>query len=1228
MRPLFLLLSFSFACDFLSAQPGNEYDKLINVVVPKGPEAAAYQRYGDIPVDYATGVPSISFPLYTVNAGNINLPITLSYHASGIRVMDVASCVGLGFTLNAGGKINHTIIDKDDIGGNQPLNFRTPAEYEAAKNTAIQTSASAADEKLSDLATKLWNDKIYGDRMSDRYNLFLPNGKSVVFRKNFSSGVFEQIPFENLKIEFINDKFKITDADGTIYRFENIDDDGWNLTRIEGQGVNNFIELTYGATQFNSLIGQPVFMEESGQWVNSSYYQNGSGAQCWSGSTGPGITLINQYYAGGQQSARLNNLVTKISNSDVEIIFTYGNGRSDPGTAKLEEIKVIDKHSIQQIKKILFNYSNFGNTADKTWRLKLNSFSFLPNGGTGAINETYSFGYNEDVILPPYFDINYHHLYHEDFWGYYNGTSALRNIPLEIVKNSSNGNDRYPNPGFSKACSLKEVTYPTGGKTVYELENNYGMSYEYPFLVNAPTGIGYGGGLRVKSIKNYAANGQLSSTKTYEYDGVSQKSINSNLFSYDKRIVLALNPYLIGYEMNRTFAVSEPSESFSIGGNPSVIYKVKEFLGTPADNTGYNVYDYVLPPRQEDNAYEFPNLSMKHAWQWDYGQEAPLLNNVWTYKKDAADPSGYTLVRNETYEYTALKQRKFSTGINIVQATSYMAHDIYWIELSGQISNAATSQNFSWCLIAGPDPFTQAPSANLFFASGNIFAVETSGYVASHLLTKKTEFVLSNSSYITNVTNYVYDPSTILLKSQTTTNSKGEILKTELSYPPDFVSQAPYNTMVSRNIITPVIEQSAFKNTSFLQSKKTNYGYWNGSAWSTSPTDIIVPKTVESKALSNNPETRIQFHSYDNKGNVLSVSKENDIKSSFIWGYNKQYPIAQVINADIKDIFHTSFEEGDGNSTVGDSKTGNKSKTNGLSTTLSNLTYGNYILSYWQKSGSNWTFQTNSIIVTNGGYSINLTGQIDEVRFYPEKAMMTTYTYAPLIGITSQCDANNRISYYEYDAFNRLILVRDKDNNILKKICYNYTGQPETCPLTPNTTALWRSTGQTRCLPCPANSNYNSGIKEKEEKDINPASPTYNTLRWVVDPSGTCPSPPDWVNGTSFCEQNPVTPFEYTGNQIINQQDINPCSPTYNQVRQISIPNTALCPVCSPACNAPSSKCINGVCVTGTWEVIKVVKIGKFGPWECTYAYCFHDGTVSNYSQTVTSSTACRMTCF
>src|SRR6185295_12262355 len=82
---------------------------------PTTPEGAALGKYGDIPVSYHTGVPSVEIPIYTIPLRSFSLPISISYHAGGIRVDEVASRVGLGWVLNAGGSISINTKSKSDF---------------------------------------------------------------------------------------------------------------------------------------------------------------------------------------------------------------------------------------------------------------------------------------------------------------------------------------------------------------------------------------------------------------------------------------------------------------------------------------------------------------------------------------------------------------------------------------------------------------------------------------------------------------------------------------------------------------------------------------------------------------------------------------------------------------------------------------------------------------------------------------------------------------------------------------------------------------------------------------------------------------------------------------------------------------------------------------------------------------------------------------------------------
>ena len=63
---------------------------------------------------------------------------------------------------------------------------------------------------------------------------------------------------------------------------------------------------------------------------------------------------------------------------------------------------------------------------------------------------------------------------------------------------------------------------------------------------------------------------------------------------------------------------------------------------------------------------------------------------------------------------------------------------------------------------------------------------------------------------------------------------------------------------------------------------------------------------------------------------------------------------------------------------------------------------------------------------------------VDEVRVHPVGARMTTTTYLPGIGKTSESDENGRTVYYEYDEFGELKAVRDNDRNLIESHEYHY----------------------------------------------------------------------------------------------------------------------------------------------------------------------------------------------
>jgi len=160
------------------------------------------------------------------------------------------------------------------------------------------------------------------------------------------------------------------------------------------------------------------------------------------------------------------------------------------------------------------------------------------------------------------------------------------------------------------------------------------------------------------------------------------------------------------------------------------------------------------------------------------------------------------------------------------------------------------------------------------------------------------------------------------------------------------------------------------------------------------------------------------------------------------------YPlVTQVITSSsgIKEFFFDGFEENTNTSVVtGAAHTGKKywgASTYPTSFTLPTGTTRNFVIQWWNLVGGIWKFNEQPFTGNT-----TLTGPVDDVRIFPTDAQMNTYTYQPLIGMTSETDPSGKSVTYQFDALDRLYLVRDNDGNIIKRDCYTYNGQASGCP--------------------------------------------------------------------------------------------------------------------------------------------------------------------------------------
>ena len=155
------------------------------------------------------------------------------------------------------------------------------------------------------------------------------------------------------------------------------------------------------------------------------------------------------------------------------------------------------------------------------------------------------------------------------------------------------------------------------------------------------------------------------------------------------------------------------------------------------------------------------------------------------------------------------------------------------------------------------------------------------------------------------------------------------------------------------------------------------------------------------------------------------------------------YPMSVVVpgGAGMKEFFNENFEESTLSGVVsGAGHTGVKYFSGSYSVSFSRPNGRNYTIQWWNLVNGSWQFNEQPYTGP-----ITLSGTLDDIRVFPSDAQMSTFTYLPLVGVTGELDPAGHCTTYVYDNLNRISLVLDKDKNIVKKICYDYAGQPMSC---------------------------------------------------------------------------------------------------------------------------------------------------------------------------------------
>ncbi len=968
-------------------------------ITPLSPNAGAIAKYGEIPVGKFTGVPNIEVPLYTIQSSELQLPLSLNYHAGGNKVSNVASWVGLGWSLNTLPSISRSVngLPDDEVNGfffdwNVGNGGWTLLELYTNERPG---STHIWDSYLKDVYNR------QADSAPDIFYYNLPN-ESGKFYYNQESQEFITIPRSNIKIIKeggpSNTYFRIKTTDGTEYLFD-VDENTttpvtayistWKISEIVSATKKDTISFEYLDPLINNRTAYYNYRTEDVAYVRVST----TGGDWGDINTFPGVSTSNSLDSNIIHHRVLSQI--NFNNGYIKFIENTSERSDYNGGYSLDDISVYNTHD-QLISKFKFNYkyltgdgsgnSCYNASFDKKWML-LRSVEQISNDLSTTL-ET-SFTYDETTIpsciLTPA----------QDYWGYYNGqTSNLDLIPtLELPSPDYFGNttfqgaNRLPDPAYSQFAIIKKITYPTEGYTEFDFENHLVGSQDLPSqFIKDSNGNTIIGGLRIKEVRNYFSNTESPITKKYKYTMGYDSSVSSGdvfndpwfiytdyfYYHYYNLAQCCLYGSSTYFKIRSTGKYQNVSHSSSFVGYENVIVETDD-----PENSGYTSYKFS---DTRDTTTPHPGDSPQANSR--FLERGELLEEM-TYKRSGAT---YIPVQKRSMSYAF---RSYNSSFS--NPWDYSSYSFNWERR--QIANIST-----WEL----DNMGLTNVDYETYWDNDFTGINIKGEWRG--LINETVETYNENGTITKSIAYNYDNTGHHQVTRTeTTNSNEELLKTITKYPEDLSQTSPIAALVAQNRVSIPIETETYidrddddiiDDDELLIKQLTNYKEWS--------TDVILPeyvKTLKGYDPALSEEDRIVFHGYYNNGKVQEVSKADGAHVVYIWGYNESKPIAKIENA--------SYSE--------------------VSSQVSNL--------------QTLSDADNDRTQNSSGNEGALRNALESLRGSLPNAMITTYTYDPLIGVTSITNPRGETIYYTYDSLNRLEFVKDANGSILSKNEYHYKNQ-------------------------------------------------------------------------------------------------------------------------------------------------------------------------------------------
>ncbi|MDQ0966811.1 hypothetical protein QFZ20_002214 [Flavobacterium sp. W4I14] len=440
-------------------------------IVPPSPVTHEFEKYINYEVSMYNGLPDITIPLYSISLKGMEIPINLTYHASGIKYRQESGEVGVGWTLNPGYRVSRTVYGFPDEKSAKPSNAMDSISFynpDPMKRDKYLTRFM--DPDMPEVPVN------YGialtDRLDGEYDIFnysLPVESGAFAISDRSTKAIQTFEKSNIALNYSTGLsnngqlngilgFDIRDTKGNRYLFgeHTVSDlNAIESTSKYGAFLGNAWGITDVITSYGDLLKFKYSAGNVGGWTT-----NNSSVTIFSANPSYVESTSAIDYSYGSSDAYKAFFVQEISSNKEKIQFARQSGYN-----LVSRLSVFDA-SNGLIKAVNFFYSNNG------YHNFLDSIQITDKNLTAV--QTYKFKYNFK---------DYSGSVMADQWGYYRPGDAQHRFHREFADDVIYQRDAT-GAGYNTATNfladfgdrsaagtdlfaLNSITYPAGGSTEY-----------------------------------------------------------------------------------------------------------------------------------------------------------------------------------------------------------------------------------------------------------------------------------------------------------------------------------------------------------------------------------------------------------------------------------------------------------------------------------------------------------------------------------------------------------------------------------------------------------------------------------------------------------------------------------------------------------------------------------------------------------------------------------------